>query len=102
MAPTAHIVVYYIRPDQEAIADSISIAVQGQLQNDIGISFSHSTLEPGAKVNITVRGEPNQRACISIVDESVAVNQVFMNNFPDFSNTALVEFNCIREGTYFC
>ena len=52
MAPTAHIVVYYIRPDQEAIADSISIAVQGQLQNDIGISFSHSTLELGAKVNI--------------------------------------------------
>ena len=79
MAPTAHIVVYYIRPDQEAIADSISIAVQGQLQNDIGISFSHSTLEPGAKVNITVRGEPSQRACISIVDESVAVNQVCMN-----------------------
>ena len=74
MAPTAHIVVYYIRPDQEAIADSISIAVQGQLQNDIGISFSHSTLEPGAKVNITVRGEPNQRARISILDELVALN----------------------------
>ena len=79
MAPTAYIVVYYIRPDQEAIADSISLAVQGQLQNDIGISFSHSTLEPGAKVNITVRGEPSQRACLSIVDESVAVNQVRMN-----------------------
>ena len=32
-------------------------------------------MEPGAKVNITVHGEPQQRACISIVDESVTVNQ---------------------------
>lgn len=76
MAPVARIVVYYIRPDNEAIADSISIPVPGHLENDIGISFSHSTLEPGAKVNISVHGEPNQRSCISIVDESVTINQV--------------------------
>ena len=51
IGPTARILVLYIRLDQEAIFDSISFAVQGQLQIDIGVSFSHSTFEPGAKDN---------------------------------------------------
>lgn len=33
MAPTAHIIVYYVRTDGEVIADSLDVELTGLLQN---------------------------------------------------------------------
>lgn len=33
MAPTAHVIVYYIRDDGEVIADALDVELEGALQN---------------------------------------------------------------------
>lgn len=38
MAPTAHVIVYYVRTDGEVIADSLDVELAGVLQNFV----SHS------------------------------------------------------------
>jgi len=35
MAPTAHIIVYYVRTDGEVIADSLDVELAGMLQNHV-------------------------------------------------------------------
>jgi len=33
MAPTAHVIAYYVRTDGEVIADSLDVEIAGMLQN---------------------------------------------------------------------
>lgn len=35
MAPTAHVIVYYVRTDGEVIADSLNVELTGILQNHV-------------------------------------------------------------------
>lgn len=35
MAPTAHVIVYYVRTDGEVIADSLDVELTGILQNHV-------------------------------------------------------------------
>ena len=40
MAPSAHILVYYVREDGEIVADSIKIKMKSCLQNEVGSIFN--------------------------------------------------------------
>lgn len=37
MAPTAHVVVFYVKDDGEVVADSIDIELEGSLQNFVSV-----------------------------------------------------------------
>ena len=64
------------REDKEAIADSIILNIDGQLENQISMTLSPNVLAPDEPINITIEGTPEQRVCINIADESVDINQL--------------------------
>ena len=64
------------REDKEAIADSIILNIQGQLENQISMTLSPNVLAPDEPINITIEGTPEQRVCINIADESVDINKL--------------------------
>uniref|UniRef100_A0A0A9WLH1 TEP1-F n=1 Tax=Lygus hesperus TaxID=30085 RepID=A0A0A9WLH1_LYGHE len=71
MAPTAHLVVQYISPEGEVIADGLDIELAGALQNYVKIDAYPNDVEPGASVGITVESKPNSYVGLMGIDQSV-------------------------------
>ncbi|KAK2582524.1 hypothetical protein KPH14_004819 [Odynerus spinipes] len=69
MAPTAHIIVYYIRDDGEVIADALDVELEGVLQNFVDIKVAPEEVEPGKDVSLTITSKPNSYIGILGVDQ---------------------------------
>ncbi|XP_064609639.1 CD109 antigen-like [Liolophura sinensis] len=71
MAPTARIIVYYVRDDGEIITDSISFNVDGIFQNKVSVNFNTPKAQPGDHVDLHVTADPDSQVSILAVDQSV-------------------------------
>ncbi|XP_046828737.1 CD109 antigen-like isoform X3 [Vespa crabro] len=69
MAPTAHVIVYYIRDDGEVIADTLNVELEGTLQNFVDIKVMPEEVEPGKDVTLTISSKPNSYLGILGVDQ---------------------------------
>ncbi|XP_035739692.1 CD109 antigen-like isoform X1 [Vespa mandarinia] len=69
MAPTAHVIVYYIRDDGEVIADTLDVELEGALQNFVDIKVMPEEVEPGKDVTLTISSKPNSYLGILGVDQ---------------------------------
>ncbi|XP_059473013.1 CD109 antigen-like isoform X2 [Neocloeon triangulifer] len=72
MTPRAHLVVYYVRPENgEIIADAVDFSVSGMLQNFIDLEVNPMDTQPGGNVDVTIRTKPNSYVGLLGVDQSV-------------------------------
>lgn len=71
MAPTAHIVVQYVREDGEVVADALDVELEGVFQNFVNIQAPENDLEPGTNVELTVEAKPNSYVGLLGIDQSV-------------------------------
>ncbi|BES88504.1 thioester-containing protein [Nesidiocoris tenuis] len=71
MAPTAHLVVQYVSPEGEVIADGLDIELEGTLQNFVKIDASPDEVSPGDSVGISVESKPNSYVGLMGIDQSV-------------------------------
>ena len=94
MAPSARVVVYYVRKDGEVVADALNFDVEGIFQNFVGpfdlfanqdgvfillvffdvkveVQVAPNSVEPGKAVDVTVKAEPNSYVGVLAVDQSV-------------------------------
>nr|AVP12646.1 CD109 antigene-like protein 1 [Littorina littorea] len=71
MAPNARIVLYYVRTDGEIVTDSISFDVEGAFQNQVSVSIDKTQAEPADAVRVTVNADPQSKAYLLAVDQSV-------------------------------
>ncbi|KAL5016867.1 hypothetical protein ScPMuIL_006456 [Solemya velum] len=71
MTPTAELIAYYVRPDGEVVADTITFDVDGSFQNKVSLDFNQNQVLPGENVELTVRADPNSYVSILAVDQSV-------------------------------
>ncbi|XP_050465402.1 thioester-containing protein 1 allele S3-like isoform X2 [Cataglyphis hispanica] len=69
MAPTAHIIVYYVRTDGEVIADSLDVELTGLLQNFIDLKVTPGEVMPGESVNLMISAKPNSFIGLLGVDQ---------------------------------
>ncbi|XP_014214992.1 CD109 antigen-like isoform X2 [Copidosoma floridanum] len=69
MAPVAHVLVYYVRPDGEIVADSLNVELEGALQNFVDIKTVPGEVEPGDNVDLTITAKPNSYVGILGVDQ---------------------------------
>ncbi|XP_014601165.1 PREDICTED: CD109 antigen-like isoform X2 [Polistes canadensis] len=70
MAPTAHVIVYYIRDDGEVIADALDVELEGALQNYVDIKISpEEEVEPGKDVSLMISSKPNSYVGLLGVDQ---------------------------------
>ncbi|KAL5008096.1 hypothetical protein ScPMuIL_013677 [Solemya velum] len=71
MAPTAELIAYYVRPDGEVVADTITFDVDGAFQNQVSLDFDQNQVLPGENVGLIARADPNSFVAILAVDQSV-------------------------------
>jgi len=71
MAPSARVVVYYVRKDGEVVADALNFDVEGIFQNFVEVQVAPNSVEPGKAVDVTVKAEPNSYVGVLAVDQSV-------------------------------
>ncbi|XP_011686942.1 PREDICTED: CD109 antigen-like isoform X7 [Wasmannia auropunctata] len=69
MAPTAHIIVYYVRTDGEVIADSLDVELSGILQNHVDLKMTPGEVMPGESVNLVISAKPNSFVGLLGVDQ---------------------------------
>ncbi|XP_011135984.1 CD109 antigen isoform X2 [Harpegnathos saltator] len=69
MAPTAHVIVYYVRLDGEVIADSLDVELTGTLQNFVDLKVTSGEAKPGDEVHITVSAKPDSYVGLLAVDQ---------------------------------
>ncbi|XP_072743357.1 thioester-containing protein 1 allele R1 isoform X2 [Anoplolepis gracilipes] len=69
MAPTAHIIVYYVRTDGEVIADSLDVELTGVLQNFVDLKVTPGEVMPGESVNLVITSKPNSFIGLLGVDQ---------------------------------
>nr|KAG5689527.1 hypothetical protein BaRGS_008902 [Batillaria attramentaria] len=75
MAPSARLVLYYVRQDGEVITDSMSFAVDGAFENEVTVKMDHAEAEPGDSVQVTVSATPQSTAYLLAVDQSVLLKK---------------------------
>ncbi|XP_043275099.1 CD109 antigen-like isoform X2 [Venturia canescens] len=69
MAPTAHVLVYYIRDDGEIVADALDVDLEGVLQNFVDIKVSPGDARPGESIDLTITSKPNSYIGLLGVDQ---------------------------------
>lgn len=88
MAPTAHVLVYYIRDDGEIVADALDVDLQGTLQNFVDIKVSPGNVRPGESVDLTITSKPNSYIGLLGVDQ----RSLLLKSGNDISHVSLTFF----------
>ncbi|XP_050425560.1 CD109 antigen-like isoform X2 [Adelges cooleyi] len=87
MAPTAHVIVQFVKDNGEVVADAIDIELDGVLQNFINVDVSRDEAEPDTPVDINFEAKPNSYIGITGIDQSVLLlksgNDITHNNVLD-------------------
>ncbi|XP_059143996.1 CD109 antigen-like [Physella acuta] len=93
MAPSARIVVYYVRPDGEVVPDSISFDISGAFNNKVAVTVDKTNVEPGDEVTIVTTADPDSNVFLLASDQ----NDVLVKNGNDvtFANvhTEIMSYN---------
>ncbi|CAL1532265.1 unnamed protein product [Lymnaea stagnalis] len=76
MAPTAHLVVYYDRNNDEIVADSLAFNVDGLFDNKVSIAFGTNETQPGDEVDVVLTADPKSRVHILAIDQSVLLLKI--------------------------
>lgn len=71
MAPTAHVIVQYVREDGEVVADCLDLELEGGLQNFVSANVSPDETEPGSNIQINLEAKPNSYIGLLAVDQKV-------------------------------
>ncbi|XP_059162967.1 CD109 antigen-like [Physella acuta] len=71
MAPSARIVVYYVRPDGEVVPDSISFDISGAFNNKVTVDLDKTDVEPGDDVTVVTTADPDSNVHLLAIDQSV-------------------------------
>ncbi|XP_015369821.1 PREDICTED: CD109 antigen-like isoform X2 [Diuraphis noxia] len=71
MAPTAHVIVQFVKDDGEVVADAIDVELDGVLQNYINVDVSREEVEPDTSVDINFESKPNSYIGVTGIDQSV-------------------------------
>lgn len=71
MAPMAHLLVSYVQPDGEVIADSLNFEIDGVIQNSIDLQLSTVESPPDADINLGITSQSNSYVGLLGVDQNV-------------------------------
>lgn len=70
-SPQVKVLVFYVRPDGEVIADAEQFEVEKCLQNNVTMTFGSETVQPATSAAIHLNGSPHSYCGVGVVDKSV-------------------------------
>ncbi|XP_067935022.1 murinoglobulin-2-like [Watersipora subatra] len=102
MSTSGKLVVYYIRPDGEVVADGVTFKVEECTENEAQMRFSKSDARPGEPVDLLFSASPNSFCSYGVVDKSVFLeggdNQLSLSKALDkIQRLALQEWSGVYE-----
>ncbi|XP_038058113.1 C3 and PZP-like alpha-2-macroglobulin domain-containing protein 8 isoform X2 [Patiria miniata] len=71
MAPLSHLLVYYMRDNDEGVADTMVLPVEPSFENKIKVEMSKNETLPGSKMRMMISAKPGSCICVASVDQSV-------------------------------
>ncbi|XP_025086889.1 CD109 antigen-like [Pomacea canaliculata] len=83
LAPTAHMMAYYVRPDLEIVADSIAFNVDGVFENEVTLELSTNKSEPHTDLDVYLTADPDSMVYLLAVDQSVLLMKTGNDVTPD-------------------
>ncbi|XP_059152580.1 CD109 antigen-like isoform X3 [Physella acuta] len=93
MAPTAHIVAFYARGNDEIVADSLAFLVEELFINKVSVSFNKNQSQPNEDVVFEVTADPNSNVNILAVDQSVLLMKTGNDITPKKVTDAVSKFD---------
>ncbi|PVD35131.1 hypothetical protein C0Q70_06412 [Pomacea canaliculata] len=88
LAPTAHMMAYYVRPDLEIVADSIAFNVDGIFKNEVTLELSTNKSEPHTDLDVYLTADPDSMVYLLAVDQSVLLMKTGNDVTPDEASVA--------------
>ncbi|KAG1650780.1 Alpha-2-macroglobulin-like protein 1 [Nymphon striatum] len=73
MAPTARVLLFYIRPDNEAVAAHTFFDVKPCFNNKATLKFKESSIYPGTNAKYEISAAPNSICAVAGVDKKVHI-----------------------------
>lgn len=71
-SPKAQLIVYSVlAPNNDVLVDTLKLDIEADKKQDLDISLSESTLEPGSNITINLKALPNSIIALRAVDQSV-------------------------------
>ncbi|KAK4880764.1 hypothetical protein RN001_008910 [Aquatica leii] len=71
MAPLAHLLVNYIRPDGQVVADALDVEVDGLIQNSMDIQLNTVESQPESDISLTINSQSNSYVGLMAIDQNV-------------------------------
>ncbi|KAF5298450.1 hypothetical protein FQR65_LT01229 [Abscondita terminalis] len=71
MAPIAHLLVNYVRPDGQVVADSLDVEIEGLIQNSIDVQLSTVESQPESDVSLSINSQSNSYVGLLAIDQNV-------------------------------
>ncbi|XP_022086577.1 C3 and PZP-like alpha-2-macroglobulin domain-containing protein 8 isoform X2 [Acanthaster planci] len=71
MAPLSHLLAYYMRGNDEGVADTIVISVEPSFENEVKVQMAKNETLPGSKMRMMISAKPGSCICVASVDQSV-------------------------------
>ncbi|CAL1532264.1 unnamed protein product [Lymnaea stagnalis] len=96
MAPTAYLVVYYDRNNDEIVADILAFTVDGLFDNKVSVAFSTNETKPGQKVNVVVTADAESQVHILAIDQSVLLLKAGNDITSDKVKNVLLNYNDVQ------
>ncbi|XP_060566096.1 CD109 antigen-like isoform X2 [Ruditapes philippinarum] len=99
MTPSARFIAYYVKPDDEVVADGLNFFIENIFENKVTIHFTQpSPQKPKTLVDLVVKADPDSMVKVLAVDKSVKLlgegNDITPNRVVDemnqFGNTVRI------------
>ncbi|KAK3579106.1 hypothetical protein CHS0354_022127 [Potamilus streckersoni] len=98
MAPKAKLIVYYIRPDGEIVADGINFNLKGIFRNRVSVKFDKLTAQPQDSLTLQLTADPGSKVNVLAVDKSVLLLKSGNDITPDEVNKELQSYDSSSGG----
>ncbi|KAL8566696.1 hypothetical protein ACOMHN_050345 [Nucella lapillus] len=71
MEPNCRVLAFYVRPDGEVVADSVTFKVDASPADQVEVNYARQKVKPGDDVQMTVTARPHSVVFLLTVDKSV-------------------------------
>ncbi|KAH9490191.1 hypothetical protein Btru_043915 [Bulinus truncatus] len=92
MAPTAQMLIYYIRNSDEVVADSLAFNVEGIFNNKVSVSFKENETDVNKNVTVELTADPHSQIYVLAVDQSVLLVKTGNDITPKKVKDSLAKF----------
>jgi CD109 antigen len=100
LSPTMTVIVWFVNENDELVADSLKVPVNGTFTNQVSMTFNKDTVAPGDSVNLTVNANKGSYVGILAIDMSVTLLKTGNDITRDMVSSELSQYTDGNNGNF--